>query len=315
MDPIRTVLVGVDFSENSLHALRRAIHMARAQETLPHVLHVVEQAPIEDLAAVMPMDQDELKSQIHHHEMKDLKEWFDRNDVKVSREPEVAFGSPRHVILERARSLSANLLVLGASGVSGVKHRAGTIAAQCVRNAPTDVLLVRDEGRKPFTQVLACVDFSDISDAVVDQAVAIASRDRARLELLHVHSAPWERVNLNFMSSEDMWNYKQSHLSVIRGRLEQYLVRREAAIAGLDVRCEEYPCQQAWEGVVRYVKNDFSDLVVLGNRGRAGLKDRLLGGTAERVVDEISESVLIVRTPAGHASAPGETPSNSAEAV
>ncbi len=49
------------------------------------------------------------------------------------------------------------------------------------------------------------------------------------------------------------------------------------------------------EAIADYVAEHDADLVVMGASGRSGLKEHLLGSTADRVVRSVDTSVLLAR--------------------
>lgn len=57
---------------------------------------------------------------------------------------QVVVGAPWQSICEAARSVGADLIVVGSHGYSGVDRLLGTTAAKVVNHAPCSVLVVRD---------------------------------------------------------------------------------------------------------------------------------------------------------------------------
>ena len=47
--------------------------------------------------------------------------------------------------------------------------------------------------------------------------------------------------------------------------------------------------------MIEYVEEEGADLVVVGTRGRSGVKALLLGTQAERIVDHTPVSVLLIK--------------------
>jgi hypothetical protein len=88
-----------------------------------------------------------------------------------------------------------------------------------VRKAASKVLLVPEGLQEPFKTIVACVDFSTMSQLVVDQAVRLAQQDRAALHILHVFSKPWEAWHYLELSSYD----SDIHERALRNRLEDVL--------------------------------------------------------------------------------------------
>lgn len=70
--------------------------------------------------------------------------------------------------------------------------------------------------------------------------------------------------------------------------------QREAARHGVTLQCERVRGHPT-EAIVRYADQIGADLIVIGQHGRAGLLEHVLGSTSDRVVDLAHCSVLVVR--------------------
>src|SRR6187401_182490 len=106
-------------------------------------------------------------------------------------------GHPADVILERAASARAGLIVMGTHGTSGFQHLVlGSVTEKVLRKATCPVLTVparaRATSQLPFTRLLCAVDFSDSSLEAVRAAVSLAEGADATLTLIHVLEWPWE---------------------------------------------------------------------------------------------------------------------------
>lgn len=141
---IKTILVGVDFSRPSEHALTYAQGLGRTLGASVHLLHVVpdpimasawSEAYAYDLALLGDRQRAEAEQQISADAQT-------ITGVKVT--TEVVIGNPAKVIVEVAAERDAGLIVLGTHGRSGFSHLfMGSVAERVVRTAPCPVLTVR----------------------------------------------------------------------------------------------------------------------------------------------------------------------------
>ena len=154
------------------------------------------------------------------------------------------------------------------------------------------MLLVRGYHDERFKNVVACVDFSESSHRVIEQAIRVAQQDGASLHLLHVCSAPWKGANyVPRPSPED----RQYHSGSLSERMQVALQPFESETRALQVETNVVENARESAGIVEFIENSAADLVVVGTRGRTGMRAILLGTVAERIVRESPCSVLAVK--------------------
>ncbi|MGB2987900.1 MAG: universal stress protein [Phycisphaerae bacterium] len=297
MDSLRNIVVGVDFFSFSRNALAQAMRIARWNEARLHVIHVVDEAVMRDMQETMeslPLRarKDWNPESACDAAQRQLDEWMDTVDAETLRlTAQAVIGNPFVEILRRVQSVSADLLVLGSNGSSDPARGAGTLATKCVRKAAAKVLLVRQGSTRRFGSVVACVDFSEMSDRVIEQAVRVAQQDGARLHVLHVFSRPWDTWEYVDLAAELEEDYRE----VVMARLRDYLERFTTETAELQV--ERHLIEDAREAraIVEFIEEVGAGLAVVGTQGRTGLRVILLGTVAERIVRESSCCVLAIK--------------------
>jgi nucleotide-binding universal stress UspA family protein len=295
MDRVQSILVGVDFSKCSFQALIHADWVARRNDATLHIIHVLEDLVVSDLAQSLSLRADELREQMREQITRDLQKWLAKGETRSDVSLTVVIGSPLNEILHEVKRCSADLLVLGVSGASGSAKDTGALATKCVRKAATKVMLVRETHTVPFKRVMACVDFSEISGDVIDQAMRVATLARAELHLLHVFSSPWSRVHYMAPTRQASPDFQAQYRAALNHRLEECLEEHRAKAPDIDIKCQLFDSNSQWQGIVEYAKMNRIDLAVLGTRGRGGLKYVLLGSTAERVLTHTPCSVLAIK--------------------
>lgn len=207
---------------------------------------------------------------------------------------DVRVGSPAQVLVDRAREVSAVLLVVGAHGAFDAASGVGTVASKCVRTSPCPVLLIPKAKRDAFRTVLAGVDFSEVTPRILTQAARIASLDKAKLVVLHVFYGPWHRLHYQAPTPEAPPRFQEQYKAVLERRLaavsEQ--IARDAPGIEFETRLFEHPSDG--RGITEYAEQHGADLLVLGTRGRGNLRQFLLGSTAERLLRQTARAVLAV---------------------
>jgi len=296
MNQLRTILVGVDFSECSRCALEQAVRLARWNHAGLNVIHVMDSSALDNAMTRLPPELDELRRINREHAIGRLAHWAKEAGAPDGHSREVMNGAPLDLLLQETRNRRVDLLVLGITGDSLLPYGAGTLASKCLRKSATKVLLVKQTHPRPFRRIVACVDFSETSKEVVKHALRVASQDQAELHFLHVFQAEW-----NNWSSPDrlsaLANFEKGCSVLLEGNLRQFADAPPERPALYSVT----KAKTHGHGIAEYCRSVDADLVVLGTRGRTTLKYILLGSTVERLLKEVPCSVLVVRPPAAAA--------------
>ena len=288
MDSLRSLLAGIDFSQGSLSALEQAARLARGTDATLHVLHVLEPQVVREVTETTSDTVDHIKELARHRMQESTRE----TGCPDSTECEIRVGTPLSEILEAVPRVGADLLVLGAHG--SYPQDLGSLAARCVRKAPTRVLVVRGQGKAPFHDIVAGVDFSHTSRQALDEAARLARLDGATLHVLHVHRAPWNLPHHRFFFAGSVPRRREEFEALLRARLEG-LVSPLRESPDLQIVSALEDNTSYGRGIVEYAANQGADLVVLGTRGETNLRYVLLGSTAERALRDLSCSVLAVK--------------------
>jgi nucleotide-binding universal stress UspA family protein len=190
MLPPRTILVAVDFSEPSRIALTLAARFAQQCDAALHVVHAED--PL--LFAAAAESQVDLTAETREA----LSQFIATAPPagELSARAHTVSGSPALVILDIAHQEGADLIVVGAHGISGAGRLLfGSVAEGLLRRADRSILLVPDGWTPPQPAVpglagvgpiVVGVDFSEASMAAVAAAVALADRLRTSVEAIHV---------------------------------------------------------------------------------------------------------------------------------
>ena len=144
----RRILAAVDFSEASEEALKRAVSLAKAAGAELHLLHVVEEPPALFYADVLadptinPLGEVPIIDMMAENAQKRLKTLAQRYGLSEE-QCLVVVGSPKVELLEQAKKLNVDLIVVGRHG-HGFFERLliGSISSYVVNHADRDVLVV-----------------------------------------------------------------------------------------------------------------------------------------------------------------------------
>jgi nucleotide-binding universal stress UspA family protein len=146
--PIRRILCPVDMQPPSLRALRNAIHFARKLDAELTVLTVTqaplgEQGDLAEMRGPLAEGPPEL-SEPHQKKFDDFLRKFDFHQVLC--EKVIRRGRPRHEVVQVAREINADLIVMGSVGRTGLSHMLiGGVARRVAQELPCSVITVRSE--------------------------------------------------------------------------------------------------------------------------------------------------------------------------
>jgi nucleotide-binding universal stress UspA family protein len=146
MESIKKILVPVDFSDYSKHALRYAIDFAKHFKAEIILISVIEPmiypADFSMGQVAIPATDQNLHERIEQ-ELKELEEKEIGNQVNSKRI--IKSGKPFYEINETARDENVDLIIISTHGHTGVEHLLfGSTAERVVRKAPCPVLTLRE---------------------------------------------------------------------------------------------------------------------------------------------------------------------------
>jgi len=146
MEPIKKILVPIDFSDYSKRALRYAIDFSKHFNSEIILVSVIEPmiypADFSMGQVAIPATDQNLTERIEN-ELKSLEENEIGNQVKSKRI--IKSGKPFYEIVETAREEDVDLIIIATHGHTGVEHLLfGSTAEKVVRKAPCPVLTLRE---------------------------------------------------------------------------------------------------------------------------------------------------------------------------
>jgi nucleotide-binding universal stress UspA family protein len=293
---LETILVAVDFSEQSNAALEQAIHAATHQGSAKLVLLWVGGQP-----AAGPVGAELYSAGKGSHELAPdarsearakLEMLADRARAQgVPAEVRIGSGYADEVIVRIGGEIGAALIVIGTRGLTGLKRfLLGSVAEKVVRTSTTNVLVARGEVGV-YQRVLVATDFSTASERALQVAVAMAPPN-AHIDVLHAWQYPPGAHGLKDPDS-DTGPLADLRDDIVRRveKLGNALVARYKS----STRTVAFSCAygSAREVVHDRLEAETYDLVAMGTHGYRGFRRFLLGSVAEATVRHAPCSVLI----------------------
>jgi nucleotide-binding universal stress UspA family protein/quercetin dioxygenase-like cupin family protein len=139
MSRIRTIIHPTDFSENARHAFEAACALARENQAILFVLHVM-------MPSVVPTAHgppDPLRS-VESQKLLPQLPWPEPADPQLRVERRLAEGNPAEEILRLAGALRCDVIVMGTHGRTGLgRLLTGSVAEAVLRKADCPVMVVK----------------------------------------------------------------------------------------------------------------------------------------------------------------------------
>lgn len=292
MNATSHILVGIDFSPSSRNALLTALRLAKSTHSRVTALHVMDPLLAREVKRAHGFSDQGL-----HDFMAERIKTFAGKDAVPPVEINFEFdaGPDFETLVRWCNNLHTDLMVLGSRGRTHARFELGAIAAKCARQAPADVLLVREEMKYPFRHIITCVDFSDTSAKAVRLAAEVAETDGSKLDCLFVNQTALA-LSLDYSGLVPALEIPDTtttpHWEAELEKFRQSIIPASVAPRARGVVLERVNVRDA---IYEHVARTEADLVVLGTRGSNGLRALLMGTTAERVITHSPCSVLAVK--------------------
>jgi universal stress protein E len=294
MDHLKSVLVGIDFTESSRTVLKQGLRLASPQGAKVDTFHIVDIVVSIDVGVAMGM----MTAIANEQLLAEAGAEWTRFQASVPRAEHVKHHAEVngriYGMLRFARSLKPDLLIIGARD-SRPDTGFGTIAAAAVREGPCDVLLVREHQTGPFKSIVVAVDFSEHSRRALERAIQIAQHDSSSLHIIHVYTPPSCEMGFSMRGIDLSVQRERSLAETLERRLQGICKPYEGELSALNPTIALHYHDGHRSGLSSYAEKIGADLLVLGTRGRSNVRDMLLGSTAEKVLRQAHCSVLAIR--------------------
>jgi len=287
---MKRILFPTDLSESADHAMKQAVELAVQLDAQLDVFHVVTLHAADP--ANLKQALNDYLTEIEEEVFADLSERSAPIQERgVTLELSIERGvSAADSIVDRARKIGADLVVMGTHGRTGVKKLLlGSVAEQVVRRAHCHVMTVGSdsavaEGEKGFGSILVPIDFTDYSEKAIGVAKSLLGSG-GKLILQHVVQAP---IHPAFYAGgvTRMFEVDPELPSRIRAKLE-----------ALDSGASEIVVTEGdiAQEIVATAGSLEAEMIVMGTLGLTGLDHALLGSVTERVLRKADIPVLAVK--------------------
>ena len=285
---LQKILFPTDFSKCAEQALAHTVFLAEESRAEIHVLHVI--TIFQDQPSVVSNEIAETKEMVKKLEdvaekqLNKILNSHSSDDVKITTEIKRGI-SAAPAILEYASDNNIDLIVMGTHGRRGLGHLLlGSAAEEVVRLAPYPVFTIR-ELKEPksvmqVNNILVPVDFSNHSQKALSYASEIAQSYNAQLQVLHIIEETMHPA-FSVTGKSSIFDLVPGIKDDSRKRIEKMIkefvsdkVKSKVFVQG----------SRAANDIIKFAKENSTDLIVIATHGLTGLEHMLLGSVTEKVV-------------------------------
>lgn len=283
MNIYRKILIAIDGSKTSMHALREVIDFSKSYN------------PDITIISVIPPYDGDLDAL-----------WINNIDSSIKRQCDIAISDALKIAKDAGISVSAvceegkihekivdfadsgnyDLIVMGKKGMSLIeKAFVGSVTSRVIGYSRQDVLVIPFESKLSWDNILIATDGSAYSEVAAMRAIEIARKYKSKVKILSVVD-----VTVEFMiRAQEVYNSLVEKAKDITNDIK-------AKAFSLGVGAEPVVRDGEVYKVILDVANEYKiDMIVMGSLGKSGIKRLLMGSTTERVLGHANFPVLIVK--------------------
>jgi nucleotide-binding universal stress UspA family protein len=269
------ILVPVDFSDQSLAAVKVAVNIAKSKKGEVILLHLLDIPNFYGTDVLRELNSDESFFMVKgaKEKMNEFLTKVETTDVEIS--SEIKLDNTYSGIIEFADEFAADYILMGTQGASGMKEVfVGSNTEKVVRRSNVPVICIKeyDESLK-FNDIVFASNFYKESDSVVKHLKDLVNHFGSRLHLLRVNT---ER------DFETTWYSNK----VMQDFIDEFDF-------GNDCTINIYNDDSVENGIMRFSKEINADAMVVSTHKRRGLNHWFNGSLGS---DLVNHSILPVIT-------------------
>ena len=274
---MKSIIVPVDFSDQSEKALKIAAGLARANKAELLVLHMLEISP-----AIISRGEEYVPQVQMVHLIKAIEDrmsaFLDKPYLSgVHLTPVIKHYKVFSEVNDLAEKHNADLIIMGSHGTDGLDEIClGSNTERVIRNSSIPVLVVKGEHPEEYKIerfVFAC-DFREESIAAVKRAKDFAKALGATLKLVYVNT-PGD----GFLSTPEAYQ-----------QINDFLAK-----ASLGLEVEVFNDYTVERGVLNFAESYGAHLIGIPTHGRKGLSHVFMGSIGEDVANHSGIPVITFR--------------------
>lgn len=265
-----SLLVPIDFTEKSLHALEYAADIVKKHDGMVHLLHIVDER-IEPRKESLEATKEKILSFAREQQSK----------LKVNIIPNVVTGNIFISIGESAKKLGVQLIVMGIHGMHGIQFIIGSFAARVILGSPVPVLLTN--GSKKFTgfkNIVLPFDQNINIEHLVSKSIELGELFNSTIHLFSKNEEEsfWKKYKVNAVKRKIINRIRKSGLSCQNVAIDS----KEENIA---------------DSILKYAENMEADLIMVTTQSQQNSKEYIILETGTRLMEKSKTPLYFINPP------------------
>jgi nucleotide-binding universal stress UspA family protein len=291
------ILLATDGSEEAQLAAKTAAELARSTGSELHVVHVFLWARP---SALDPISMDTtVHEAVESRARERLKKIVRRIEASggAVQGSYLKGGEPDAEIVALGEEIGAGLIIMGSRGLGGMRRAlTGTVSDSVVRHAHCPVMVVRGEPVVVPTKILLATDGSEDANLAASAAADLAKSTNSELHVLYVGGMPsvlYEPTGAIALDPDLQSSMEEAAEEAAKARLKEQV--HKISEAGGEITQTHVRAGYADAEIVGLAEELAVGLIVMGSRGRGGLRRALMGSVSDSVVRHAHCPVLVTR--------------------
>ncbi len=301
MKRFKNILVVVDQTHRDDVFLYRAANLAASNKGRLKIVGVSETVPGLLAKKLTSRFQVDVESLVREKKLTQLKRIESRYKELVPVTTRLLEGTPFIEIIREVRRDRHDLVVVQTAHTGSISTGLfGSTEIRLLRKCPCPVWIFRREGMDRFNRILAAINVNatgqeehDLNRKILELSCALSTIDQSELHIIHC----WHVVGESILQARggfdgDMDAYVHEIEAAVTEQLQDCLKPFKAINPNMKVHLIKGSPDVL---VPELVSKEEIGLLVMGTVARSGISGLLIGNTAEKIVNEVSCSLLAVK--------------------
>jgi nucleotide-binding universal stress UspA family protein len=295
MNPIKNLLLAVDFTDHSKITLQRVINFCKECNSNLSLVHVLSNANHDIITT----------EKICNEKINEIANLVIGENIEVPFvKVKVGLGDVENYVVDFAENINANAIVVGSGNFhQSKKHRLGGTAEGILRESKLPVLIIKNT-LLPLKGPIACpLDLSPSSEVVLKIAIEYAKHVGGELVIIHaVEPVGYGYVDSVVSVEPDVYNYTDmrfDHLYANKDFFQNKSIVMDNYLKNIDFQGVKWSKKillgsPATE-VITFINKLFFVMTIMNSASRIGISRFILGSVAESITRNIDSPCLVLK--------------------
>lgn len=286
--PENPYLEQFELEQYGRYAFEKARNMAQKVGASIHILAVIEE---------YHYAYEDIEAEFESKRLSSTKEAVQRleNDLKaagIEVESTIDDGIAWYEILKHSIWTDCDWIMLSSTrnGASSDGSVLGSTARKVVRKSEKPVWVVHDTPAKSIKSIVVPVDLRPISEKLVKGGIALAGLLDSKVKLVHSLDYSGELAFFRYSDAEER---RSEYRKEVRTKArDQMKALAGESVEDVDILLSDH---NIVEVLPEMVAQGQADLVVMGSVSRSGIAGFIIGNSAEKLLDRLKCSLLVMK--------------------